>query len=591
MYLGTSQIHLSMAVKKILIALALFLAFFKPASSQDLSVTGAPSIVSGCNLPSCVPITITVYNYGPFGIFVTPVDVLFSITGPVSASVTESFSLTLPAGGVYTYTFFACADFSQQGTYIVDFDVNMVGDLNILNDQFSVTIVNDTTVVGGSLLVSDTVCASGNAGILSLVGNTGYIDYWQYSSGTLGPPWTALPLDTLSTLSYSGLTADTYYQVVIDGGLCPDGLSPVVVITVDDTTDSGLAIGNATVCSTANGGSINLTGYNGTILDWTISTNSGATWTSTGNTTSTISYTNLTTNTLYHAITANGVCPPDSSNNVTITVTMPPVPGAVAADATVCSGTNSDSLFLLGYSGTITSWISTTTGGPPYNNISNSTFIQPYSGLSTTTMYCAILQNGVCPADTSLCATITIASPPVASAGVDTVISLGDTVCFLGAGGIFYNWLPPVMLVGSNTSSPCIIGADSVGVFTYTLTVTDAFGCIDTDNMTLIVLDTATTIPPKIPQIVICNFITPNGDGDNDVWNIYDVFSLEPLTNFYPNNEVTVLNNHGQILYNKTGYINDWNAEGLPDGSYYYIVEITDLDKTYKGVLTVASSK
>ncbi len=566
----------------------IFLLFTKQANTQDVAIIDITSVSSGCNLSNCVPITVMIYNpHVTIGIFFTNVDVSYSINS--GAPITETYTLSLPPGGTFSYTFVPCADFSNQGTYIIDAEITMVGDINPLNNQFSITIVNDTTVVGGSLMVSDTVCSSGNAGILALVGNTGYIDYWQYSTVGPGGPWTPLPLDTINTLGYSGLTVATYYQVVIEGGFCPDGLSPVAVITVDDTTEAGVTFGDATVCATGNAGTINLTGYTGTILDWTISTDGGSTWSSLGNAANFYNYTNLPTTSYFHAIIQNGVCPPDSSTITTITVTAPPVAGAVVADATVCFGINSDSLFLSGYSGTITSWISTTTGGAPYTNISNPTFIQPYSGLTTTTMYCAILQNGICPADTSLCATITVVPAPVASAGADATISLGDTYCFSGSGGIFYNWLPPTMLTGSNTATPCINGASIVGVFTYTLTVTDNAGCTDSDNMTITIIDTATA--SKVPELVICNFITPNGDGDNDVWNIFDKNTSETITYFYPNNEVTVLNNHGQILYNKTGYINDWNAEGLPDGSYYYIVEITDLDKTYKGVLTVASSK
>jgi gliding motility-associated-like protein len=159
---------------------------------------------------------------------------------------------------------------------------------------------------------------------------------------------------------------------------------------------------------------------------------------------------------------------------------------------------------------------------------------------------------------------------------------------------VFYNWTPassPLTLVGANTSSPCVFGADSAGTFTYTLTVTDAFGCTDVDFVIVKVDDTASTPPSTNPILIICNFVTPNGDGNNDVWNIYDQNSTQTLTDIYPNNEVTVLNNHGQILYSKTGYTNDWKADGLTDGSYYYIVKINDIDKTYKGVLTVASSK
>ena len=143
------------------------------------------------------------------------------------------------------------------------------------------------------------------------------------------------------------------------------------------------------------------------------------------------------------------------------------------------------------------------------------------------------------------------------------------------------------MLNNPGIQNPCIFGADSVGVFTYTLTVTDMGGCTDTDVMTVTVIDTSSTpppTPPKIPNLFVCNFLTPNSDGDNDVWNINDIDQ-------YPDNEVMIINNHGQILFEQKAYNNTWNGDGLPDGSYYYVVKINAIPKTYKGVLTIASSK
>jgi hypothetical protein len=52
-----------------------------------------------------------------------------------------------------------------------------------------------------------------------------------------------------------------------------------------------------------------------------------------------------------------------------------------------------------------------------------------------------------------------------------------------------------------------------------------------------------------------------------------------------------IINNHGQVLFEQTAYNNTWKGDGLPDGSYYYVVKVNAIPKTFKGVLTIASSK
>ncbi len=77
---------------------------------------------------------------------------------------------------------------------------------------------------------------------------------------------------------------------------------------------------------------------------------------------------------------------------------------------------------------------------------------------------------------------------------------------------------------------------------------------------------------------VIYELITPNGDGDNELFYIGNIDpSLE--------NEVTVFNAVHQVVYHQKNYRNDWDGGGLPIGTYYYIVKIDA--KTYKGNLYI----
>ncbi|MBN8678467.1 MAG: gliding motility-associated C-terminal domain-containing protein [Chitinophagales bacterium] len=67
--------------------------------------------------------------------------------------------------------------------------------------------------------------------------------------------------------------------------------------------------------------------------------------------------------------------------------------------------------------------------------------------------------------------------------------------------------------------------------------------------------------------------ISPNGDGKNDVW-------LIPGIEQYPNNVVQIFNRWGNLVYEQKGYTNNdpwtgqWNGKELPDGTYFYLIEL-----------------
>jgi gliding motility-associated-like protein len=111
---------------------------------------------------------------------------------------------------------------------------------------------------------------------------------------------------------------------------------------------------------------------------------------------------------------------------------------------------------------------------------------------------------------------------------------------------------------------------------TYTVTITDFSGCQIIRDIKV-----GQQCKPDIPDI-----FSPNGDGINDNWVI-------PGIDKYPNNYVRIFNRWGNIIYQKRGYMNEWqgtysNGELLSIGAYYYIVHLNDENDTVlSGSITV----
>lgn len=86
-------------------------------------------------------------------------------------------------------------------------------------------------------------------------------------------------------------------------------------------------------------------------------------------------------------------------------------------------------------------------------------------------------------------------------------------------------------------------------------------------------------------QVVVSNILTPNGDGKNDLWIAQD------LSVMYPQNEVTVYDKSGKVVFQKSNYQNDWdgnfNGSPLHTGTYYYHIKIGNDLKPIKGTLTI----
>lgn len=78
-------------------------------------------------------------------------------------------------------------------------------------------------------------------------------------------------------------------------------------------------------------------------------------------------------------------------------------------------------------------------------------------------------------------------------------------------------------------------------------------------------------------EVVVPNVLTPNQDGVNDAFQIIGGAN-------WPS--VTVFDRWGLIVYRSPAYQNDWRAENVPDGVYFYVVELA-AGKRISGYLNV----
>jgi gliding motility-associated-like protein len=98
---------------------------------------------------------------------------------------------------------------------------------------------------------------------------------------------------------------------------------------------------------------------------------------------------------------------------------------------------------------------------------------------------------------------------------------------------------------------------------TYSLVITDANGCAISQSIEL-----NEALPLEMP-----NGFSPNGDGDNDAFVVRGIDA-------YPENELTIFNRWGNIVFQKENYQNDWYGENnqlepLPDATYFVILQVT----------------
>lgn len=114
----------------------------------------------------------------------------------------------------------------------------------------------------------------------------------------------------------------------------------------------------------------------------------------------------------------------------------------------------------------------------------------------------------------------------------------------------------------------------SVSPGSYQVVVVDGNGCVDTIDV---------FINDEV-SLFIPTGISPNSDGVNDFWAIQ---GIETINDY----QIKVLNRWGQVLFSAKNQYEPWdgtfNGKLVPTSDYYYIIEISSINKVYTGTLTV----
>ncbi len=155
----------------------------------------------------------------------------------------------------------------------------------------------------------------------------------------------------------------------------------------------------------------------------------------------------------------------------------------------------------------------------------------------------------------------------------DTTIYYGDifTLSPIVRFATEYEWTPDTWLDNPLAKNPQASPEQDI---LYVLTARNDAGCISIDSIFIHV----------IFEFIIPSAFTPDGDHVNDVWEIKGLKK-------FPDAELFIYDRWGRLLFHSTGYEEKWdgtyNGEALPIDSYYYILELHDGSKPYKGTVTI----
>ncbi len=154
------------------------------------------------------------------------------------------------------------------------------------------------------------------------------------------------------------------------------------------------------------------------------------------------------------------------------------------------------------------------------------------------------------------------------------VVPLLDNCLGVPTGDLARNGAPPYEVVYSEDSlsiSQYSFIAGYVGI--YTITFTDQCGAT-----------ASTIVRTEICETLVPTIFTPNGDGKNDRFEIKGIQG-------YRGSRVQIFDRWGKLVLDDEDYKNDWDGNGLPDGTFYYIFTRSDGKVNAAGYVQKVSTK
>jgi gliding motility-associated-like protein len=193
---------------------------------------------------------------------------------------------------------------------------------------------------------------------------------------------------------------------------------------------------------------------------------------------------------------------------------------------------------------------------------------QYFSGLQAGN-YTLHIQNTYC--DTTLALTIqALALPELHTTPTDTTINYGDTLTLEATGAYLYTWSPTAHIDTATKAKPMAWPPKTTQ---YEVIGINTNGCYASAQVRVKVKYQNTEAIP--------NAFSPNGDGLNDVFKLYNLHH-QKLSYMY------IYNRWGQLLYTNTNPEQGWdgNYQGKPcdAGTYYYTIGLVYPDGSTKNL-------
>lgn len=165
---------------------------------------------------------------------------------------------------------------------------------------------------------------------------------------------------------------------------------------------------------------------------------------------------------------------------------------------------------------------------------------------------------------------------PTPYAGDDATICIGDSLELNATGGQTYVWMPQDSVT------------DPFSDFSYATPITTQqikleaknTHCIRIDSLLLTIDLCLSELPDGIP-----NGVTPNEDGTNDTWDI-------PYIWYFTKNNLKIYNRWSNLVFEEDGYQGTWkgtrnNGNSLPDGTYFYVLDLGNGRDPYLGYIII----
>lgn len=454
-----------------------------------------------------------------------------SNSGPVCPNSTINLFSTAVTGANYTWTGPDCFTSTSQNPVNVlppsqpgVYAYSVTASTDSGSNCYATTIV---TVLEGPALGPDTSlisCSSTSVNLYEIYDTTGYQASWSLNGNPVSNP--------------TSVNTGGNYQLIASQGSagCKDTAYFNLSVSIVNAT------GSVTNANCTDQGQILLTNATGAApINYGIDSNPGV----------------FQQSPSFSVSPGNYVITVKDSNNCTASIPLSVgftdnLILEVRVDTSICAGES----VVLSTSGNASAY-----SWSPASGLNDPSAASPVSTPATTTDYTVTATLGSCTRTEEV--KVSIIQSVSVDAGPTQVMNAGGSVTLQASasGATGYSWSPATGLSSATALNPT---ANPAATTVYTITASNNSGCVASDTVSVIVIPNC---------VAVRNAFSPNGDGNNDLWKVYDDYGC------LENVSVQIFNRYGNKVFESRDYRNNWdgkyNGKPVPDGTYYGVIQFT----------------